>query len=278
VSSDIKENIKSEMKINYYVIAVITIGLLIFIIGNSIEPEIEEELDFYELMTSLGFASVTVFSFFIARRYWGSKVFAKTYLALALGFLCYSIGWNLWWFYEIWYHIENPYVALPDVFFIAYYPFVIYHLRKNSKYFRPSTTQSQKLIIVFTPIVISSIYCLFGLFQVSADGGLATIQISAFPNYDSQFYLEFFTGLVFVFATSLTFSFAIVATQIFRTTVLGPAWGLLLLGILLNTVADLYYYINELFGGYVRSDPVTGVWLAGTVFLCYGLYKHHKII
>lgn len=278
MSSDIKGNIESEMRINYYVIAIFTIGILIFLIGNSIEPEIEEELDFYELMTSLGFAAVTIFAFFIARRYWGSKVFGKTYLALALGFLCYSIGWNLWWFYEIWYHIENPYVALPDVFFIAYYPLIIYHIRKNFKFFSPSTAQSQKLIIIITPIFISSLYCLFGLFQVSADGGLATIQIAVFPSYDSQFYIEFFTGLAFVFATSLTFSLAIVATQIFRTTVLGPAWGLLLLGILLTTVADLYYYINELFGGYVRSDPVTGIWLAGTVFLCYGLYKHVKII
>ena len=273
-----KETIITEMRVNYYVIVAITIGIIIFIIGNSIEPEIEEELDFYELMTSLGFASVTIFAFFIARRYWGSKVFGKTYLALALGFVCYSIGWNLWWFYEIWYHIENPYVALPDVFFIAYYPLVIYHLRKNYKHFRPTTTQSQKGIIILVSIIFPVIYCIFGLFQVSADGGFATIQITAFPTYDTQFYTEFFTGLVFVFATSLTFSLAIVAAQIFRTTVLGPAWGLLLLGILLNTVADLYYYINELFGGYVRSDPVTGVWLAATVFLCYGLYKHQKII
>jgi hypothetical protein len=251
---------------------------LVFIIGNSIEPEIEEELDFYELMTSLGFASVIIFAFFTARKYWGSKVFGKSYFALGLGFVFYSIGWNLWWFYEIWYHVENPYVALPDVFFIAYYPFVIYHIRKNSNYFKSPIEKSQKLIIIFTPIIFTFIYGFLGFFQVNVDGGLATIQISAYPNYDDQFYIEFFTGLVFIFATSLTFGFAIVASQIFRTTVLGHAWGLILLGILLNTVADLYYYINELFGGYVRSDPVTGVWLAGAVFLCYGLYLHRRVI
>ncbi|MDH3204567.1 MAG: hypothetical protein OEL81_07820 [Nitrosopumilus sp.] len=264
--------------INYYVIAAITLGILVFIIGNSIEPDEEESLDFYEFMTSLGFAAVTVFAFFITKRYWGSKVFGKSYLALALGFLCYSIGWNLWWFYEIWYQVENPYVDLPDVFFIAYYPLVIYHIQKNYQYFRKSVTKSQKSIIILIPIIIPIIYCFFGLFQVSADGGLATIQISTYQNYDDQFYIEFFTGLVFVFATSLVFALAIVAAQIFRTTVLGAAWGLLLLGILLNTVADLYYYINELFGGYVRQDPVTGIWLAGTVFLCYGLYLHRKEI
>ena len=278
MSGEIEENIKPGKGINYYVLAAITVGILVFIMGNSIEPDDEDSLDFYELMTSIGFAAVTIFAFFVAKRYWGSKVFGKSYLALALGFVCYSIGWNLWWFYEIWYHVENPYVALPDVFFLAYYPFVIYHIRKNYHHFKRETTKSQRLILIATPILIASLYCFFGLVQVSADGGLATIQISAYPNYDDQFYIEFFTGLVFVFATSIVFASAIVAAQIFRTTVLGPAWGLLLLGILLNTVADLYYYLNELFGGYVRQDPVTGVWLAGTVFMCYGLYKHRKEI
>jgi hypothetical protein len=278
VSGEIEENVTPGKRINYYVLAIIIAGLIIFLIGNSIEPVVEEELDFYELLTSLGFAAVTILAFVVAKHYWGSKVFGKSYLALAIAYVLYSIGWNLWWFYEIWYHVDNPYVALPDVFFIAFYPFVIYHINKNFKHFRKSTTKSQKLIIIATPIIFCSIYAFFGFFEVGVEGGLSTIHITPYAVYDDQFYIEFFTGLAFVFATSLTFSMAIVATQIFRTTVLGTAWGLLLLGILLNTVADLYYYINELFGGYVRTDPVTGIWLAGTVFMCYGLYKHRKEI
>ena len=122
--------------INYYVLALIGIGTLIFLIGNSIEAENDKEIDFYEAVSSLGFAAATVFGFVVARRYWGSEIFGRSYLALALGYLCYSIGWNLWWVYEIYYETPNPYLALPDVFFAAFYPLVIYHIRKNFKYFK----------------------------------------------------------------------------------------------------------------------------------------------
>jgi len=278
MSGEMEENTKHGKGINYYVIAALIIGIVIFQIGNSITPDIDGELDEYEFTTSVGFAAACIFAFIVAKRYWGSKVFGKTYLALAIGLLLYNIGWNLWWFYEIWENIDNPYVALPDVFFIAFYPFAIYHIRKNYKHFKPTLAQSQKLIIITIPIICCVVYILTGLIQVSADGGFSNIQISNLPDYDSLGWLGFFLGLAFVFLSSLTFSSAIVAAQIFRSTVLGAAWGLLLLGILLNTSADIYYYINENFGGYVRSEPYTAIWLAGTVFLCYGLYIHRKEI
>ena len=125
---------------------------------------------------------------------------------------------------------------------------------------------------------MTSIYAFFGIVPVEVESGLSTLRIGVFPEYDLEFYAVYFTGLGFVFGSSLTFSHAIVAAQIFRTSVLGPAWGLLLLGILLNTAADIYYYISELFGDYVRSDPVTGIWLVSTVVICYGLFKHRKEI
>jgi hypothetical protein len=269
---------KISSGINYYVVAFITIGILIYIIGNALEPEIDEELDFYELLSSLGFAAATIFTFIVSKRYWGSTVFGKAYLSLALGYLCYSIGWNLFWVYEIYYQIANPYPYYPDIFLFAFFPFAIYHIRTNFKFFKRNLSQNQKLIIIVIPIITSSIYAFFGIIPVEAEGGLATLRINPLPEYDQTFYKEYFTGLAFVYGTSLTFSSAIVAFQIFRGTVLGSAWGLLLFGILLNAAADIYYYIFELFGDYVRSNPVTGVWVAGAVFVCYALYKHQKVI
>lgn len=267
---------KISSGVNYYILTLIAVGILIYIIGNSIEPEVDEEFDFYELISSLGFAAATIFVFIVAKRYWGSKVFGKSYLSLAIGYLCYSIGWNLFWLYEIYFQVKNPYPYYPDIFFFAFYPLAIYHIRTNFKYFRPTLSQSQKLTIIVIPIMASSIYAFFGIIPVEAESGLDGLRITEIPEYDQTFYKEYLTGLAFVFATAITFSFAIVAAQIFRETVLGAAWGLLLLGILLNTGADIYYYIFELFGDYVRANPVTGVWLAGTVVVCYALYKHKK--
>ena len=278
MSGEIENEIKPGKGINYYVLAALLVGLFIFFIGNSITPDDEETLDEYEFTTSVGWAAACIFSFIVAKRYWGSQIFGKAYFALAIGFLFYNIGWNLWWFYEIWYHIENPFVALPDVFFIAFYPLAIYHIRKNYNHFKPSVSKNQKIIIIIVPIICCSVYVFFGLFQISAEGGFSNIQVSSVPAFDTIGWAGFYLGLVFVFLSALTFSSAIVAVQIFRNTVLGTAWGLLLVGILLNASADIYYYINENFGGYVRSEPYTAIWLAGAVFVCYGLYIHRKEI
>jgi len=262
--------------INYYVLAFITAGILVYIIGNAIEPEVETELDFFEATSSAGFAAAAIFAWFVTIRYWGSEVFGKAYLSFAIAYTCYSIGWNLFWVYEIYYQIENPYPYYPDIFFFAYYPLIIYHIRKNFKYFKPNLTTNQKLIIVIIPILTSSAYAFFGFVPVQQEGGLASLKIGAIPDYDQTFYKEYLTGLAFITATSLTFSSAIVATQIFHKTAIGAAWGLLLLGIILNTTADIYYYLFELFGDYERANPVTGIWLASTVVICYALYKHKK--
>lgn len=271
-----KEKIVSEL--NFYVIAFITAGILIYIIGSAIEPDVETELDFYEATSSAGFGSAAVFSWIAAKRYWGSSVFGKAYLSFALAYTCYFIGWNLFWVYEIIYQIENPYPYYPDIFFFAYYPLIIYHIRKNFIYFNRTLQTNQKLIIIIIPIIVTSFYAIFGIIPIEQHGGLGTITINPIPEYDEDFYKSYFTGLVFTAATSLTFSSALVATQIFRKTVLGSAWGLLLVGILLGTAADLYYYLNELFEAYERGNPVTGIWLVSAVFVCYAMYKHRKEI
>lgn len=126
------------------------------------------------------------------------------------------------------------------------------------------------------PAGAAAVYAFFGYVPVDAEGGMANLTFMPIPEYDFDFYKEYLTGLAFVIATTLTFSYAIVGTQIFRGTILGGAWGLLLVGIALNTGADIYYYIFELFGDYVRANPITAIWVAGTMIVCYALYKHRE--
>jgi len=79
----------------------------------------------------------------------------------------------------------------------------------------------------------------------------------------------------YVVATSLTFAYAIIGAQVFRGKILGTAWGLLLLGIGLNWVADIQYYFFSI-TYFDRSSPVHGIWLGGAMIVCYALYKHKK--
>src|SRR3990172_1170469 len=65
-----QESIKTESKINWYVISIIFIIIVAYDIANSVEPSIEGEFDFFEITRMLGFLAVALFSFVVAIRYW----------------------------------------------------------------------------------------------------------------------------------------------------------------------------------------------------------------
>ena len=273
-----KEPLKTESKINWYVISIIFILIVAYDIANSIEPSIDAELDFFEITRMLGFLAVSLFSFVVAKRYWGSSVFGKAYLALAIGYTFYFFGDLLWYVFEIGYQVENPYPYFPDIGYFGFYPFAIYHLKTNVHYFKRKLDTNQKKILFLIPFGTALIFTIGSLIPFDVSSGLASLKILPVPVYDQTYYIEFLTGLAFVIATTLTFSYAIIGAQVFQTGQLSTAWRLILIGIGLNTVADVHYYFTELFGGYDRTNPVHGIWMASTIILCYALYKHMKSI
>ena len=269
---------KTENKINWYVITLIFILIVAYDIANSIEPSIDSEFDFFEITRMLGFLAVSLFSFVVAKRYWGSTVFGKAYLALAIGYAFYFCGDLLWYVFEIGYQVENPYPYFPDIGYFGFYPFAIYHLKTNVHYFKRKLDTSQKKILFLLPIGTAVIFTIGSLVPFDASSGITLLKILPIPEYDQTYYIEFLTGLAFVVATTVTFVYAIIGAQVFQTGQLSTAWRLILVGISLNTFADIYYYFTELFGDYDRTNPVHGIWMASTMILCYALYKHIKSI
>lgn len=263
--------------INYYVIGIIAFTLLVYTVGNALEPDVDSELDFFEVTLVMGFAAAAIFAFITTKRYWGSKVFGRAYLALALGYTSYCVGWVLWFVYEISYQVENPYPYYPDIGYFGFFPFALYHLRTNIAYFKRKLDTRQKLVLISIPVCASLGYLILGIVPLDSSGGIFKLEIQSMPAYDFEFYKELVTGFAFVFVTSLVFSYAIIGTQIFRNTVLGSAWGLLLGGFSLNAFADIPYYYFELFGVFERAMPMTGLWMASTMIVCYALYKHRAL-
>jgi hypothetical protein len=268
---------KVETGINYYVLGGIAVGMILYAIGNTIEIHDATKLDLYEAILLAAFASASIFAFIVARRYWGSKIFGRAYLALGIGYACYFGGWLLWYIYQIVYQVENPYPYYPDISYFSYFPFALYHLRTNIHYFRRTLQMGQKIVIIAIPAGVTSVYAFFGLFPIDAVEGISRIGIEQIMQYDFDFYKEYLTGMAFVILTTLTFSYAMIGFQIFRNTILGAAWGLLLTGIALNTIADVPYYILELFGPYQPELVITPIWVAGPVVISYALYKHRAL-
>lgn len=274
----VEESLKKSSQVNWYVITLIFIIIVAFDIANSIEPQIDSELDFFEAARMLGFLAVSLFAFVVAKRYWGSSVFGKAYLSLALGYCFYFFGDLLWYVYQIGYQIENPYPYFPDIGYFAFYPFAIYHLKTNIHFFKRKLDAKQKKFLFLIPFGTALIYTIGSLVPFDASSGISSLKILPMPEYDYSYYVQFLTGLAYVGATTLTFAYAIIGAQVFQIGQLSTAWRLILLGIGLNTVADLHYYYTELFGNFDRTNPVHGIWMASTIVLCYALYKHIKSI
>jgi hypothetical protein len=201
----------------------------------------------------------SIFAFLVARRYWGSEVFGKAYFALGLAYLMLFIGEIVWHYYLVVLQ-EEPYPSIADIFFFAFFPFAIYHLMKNSLYFKRRLDISTKIWLTMIPIVIVSVY------------SYLTFEIN------NEFTFDFYYGLIFVAATSVTLSFAILGARVFRYSILRTVWLLLVLGIIINSVADVWYYYLEIFGQYDEIHVVNSMWTVGYMIVAYALYKHRKTI
>jgi hypothetical protein len=71
---------------------------------------------------------------------------------------------------------------------------------------------------------------------------------------------------------------ALLGAIVFRGGSLGIVWILLLLGVLVTSIGDIWYFYLELFDGYGSGHPVELLWYAGYWIIFYALYKHRKII
>jgi len=282
----------SHKNINYYVIAAIFISVLLFTFANSIEPQINEQLDFFELIFVLAYAAPAVFSFFVARKLWGSRVFSRAYLSLAIAYGLGAIGAASFDYYQM-IGVENPYpYPTVDTFFVLFYIFAIIHLRINTRFGAGGKlTRQQKMIIAIIPLGVTSIYAFVVPYapaisvtdSVSDDKVfklvptfLKNTRFEPLPEYDQQFWNGYFTGIYFVAATTAVFAWALVGAQVFhRSSQLGMPWALLLIGLGLNAVGDVAYYFTSIYS-YDRTNPIIGIWVLGFMIVCYALYLHEK--
>ena len=83
---------------------------------------------------------------------------------------------------------------------------------------------------------------------------------------------------IFVYAVTLTLGVAVIGAIIFKEGAIGKAWIILVSGILLLTIGDIWYYNLELFDAYELVHPVNMFWYAGYWIIIYALYKHKKTI
>ena len=176
-----------------------------------------------------------------------------------MGFLSYAIAEVLYYTFDLILGIE-PYPSIADVFFFLLYPFALGHLLLNIKFFNTKVSSIQKIWLAAIPISFIVIYSFMSFLELDE------------PNFD------YYYGIIFIAGSSTTLGFAILGAKIFQQGAIGVAWLLLVIGILINAIGDVWYYHLEIFGEYFDAHPVTVIWYVSNLLMIYALYKHQKVL
>lgn len=239
-------------------VGIIAAAVIFQIILTSIEEsELVEDIVF--LTAIINPLAVAIASWIVSRRYKDSKVFGRAYISLGVAYFAVFLAEITYMIYEKFLGID-PYPSIADVFFFALYPFALIHLILNIRFFNPSFSSLAKFWLIVFPLSMIVIYTIFsiGFFRE--------------PNFD------FYYGIIFVSGSAVTMSFAIFGARIFQKGTLGAVWLVLVLGILSNTIGDIWYYYLEVLEEYSLNHVVNLFWYVSYWIILYSLYKHKEAI
>lgn len=240
--------------INYSVLLLIAAIVIIFHVVVNISEESDALIYGFSMIIP---ASVSTFAFITARRYAGTLVYSRAYKMLGIAFLLMFFAELTYFVYEQILELE-PYPSIADVFFFVFYPMLILYLITNIRFFAPQITKIGIVTIVVTPLVITFAYLY--------------LSISDFGSFD------FYYGIIFVAAASTTLGLSIHTARIFNGGLIGTAWLVLVIGIILNVIGDTWYYYIEVTSEYTLEHPVNLFWYSSYLLILYALYKHKKAL
>jgi len=250
--------------INYKILVLIFASVMVFQSILYFIPESESE-KYGFIISVISFVNplaTSIASFVIWKRYGGTLVFGRAYFFLGMAYFMVFAAELTYLIYDLVLNID-PYPSIADVFFFALYPFTLIHLILNIKFFKLKILQTEKKWLFIIPIFIIITYVLSSILLTSG-------------NTESYFSFDFFYGLIFTIGSAITLAFAILGAKIFKEGALGTVWFLLVIGILVNTIGDVWYYHLEIFGQYDLMHPVNIFWYSSYWLMVYALYRHKK--
>ena len=251
---------KLSSSINYKVLVIIFALTIAYQISlYQVNPD---EFNIPEALYLAGIIACAGFSFMVAKRYRGSEVFSKAYLFLGLAFVSWFIGDLGYVYYD---HVLqlDPYPNPFDVGFAASYVFASIHLVLNTRYFRPQWNKEMKMLLVGLPMVMFVVYTL--------------VAYSVWGDYE-ELSFDLFYGNLFAVGASIELALAILGAVVFRQSILKEVWLLLVIGIFIWTIGDVWYGFAEVLETFDNTHPTNTLWMASFMVVIYALYKHRKVI
>ncbi len=246
------------MKLNFIILPTL-VGLAIIYYAYITIYDDTPALDFPEFSYIIGATISGIIASIVGWKYRTHETFRTSYFALGIYFFLLAIGEIV---YIIYYHVLeiNAYPSMADVFYLSAIIFAFIHLVLNINYFKKKISNKIKVILPITGLIIFLVYASFSFNQIG------------------EFNLIFFMGLLYASTYSILFPLAILGIIVSRKTPLASTWLVLVIGIFLLGIGQVWWIFLEFFGGFSYRHPVTALWLLGFMVMTYALIKHIMVL
>ena len=183
----------------------------------------------------------------------------KAWVSFAVFSAMWFIAEQVWMILELFYH-QKPFPSIADFFYIAGYPayflFAILYLKpvKNAI--------TRKMIIVSSLVMV---------------GVLVPNLYMAFNNNSDEDQFAVTLGLFYPIADAIVLVPTLIGVSLFFTGKVNFLWSLMLIGIIVEVVADTGFQYFSLDNSIYTGHPVDILFLWSYILLTFGVYDHIKI-
>ncbi len=203
--------------------------------------------------------ALVVLSILSVKRHGLTGSHGKAWISFAVFAAAWFIAEQVWAVLELFYD-QKPFPSTADFFYMlgypAYFVFAILYLRPVKK------AITKKIVIISSLVAIALLVPnLYMAFENNSDENqFATALGASYPFADAIVFVPAFIGVILFFGGKIDFP-----------------WFLLLLGIIVEVVADTAFQYYSLDNSMYTGHPVDILFLWSYVLLVFGVYEHLKI-
>ena len=203
--------------------------------------------------------AMLVLSIIVAKKHGKTGNHGKAWIAFAVFAACWFIAEQIWLVEELFYH-QKPFPSEADFFYIigypAYFIFAILYLKPFKSLITKKMTIAASLVSI--AVLVPSMYWTL---ENSSD--------------EDQF--SIILGAVYPVADSIVLIPAVIGMRLFFGGQVNFLWSLMLVGILVEVVADTGFQYFSLDDSMYTGHPVDILFLWSYILFAFGIYDHIKV-
>ena len=183
----------------------------------------------------------------------------KSWISFAVFSIMWFVAEQVWMVLELVYH-QKPFPSIADFFYIAGYPAYFIFTILYLKPFKNAITR--KMVIASSLVAIAVLVPnLYMAFENNSDEDKFSIALGAlYPILDAIVLIPALIGVVLFFGGKVNF-----------------LWTLMLIGIIIEVMADTAFQYFSLDDSYYTGHPVDILFLWSYILLAFGVYDHIKV-